>query len=177
MREVLLRPNQRPLLVALTVSLLCLLGGLALCWWARNNTFGFGIGVVVSLWAGLALAAAVGTLSRPILEHRDGHLVVRLGPTHPYRIPIEFVECFFRGQGPTEVRSGEGPEASNIVVRLAEAANDWRKQEVPARFGRWCDGYITINGLWCQPIDADLLREMNARLVQIHRQRKQQAPP
>ena len=39
--------------------------------------------------------------------------------------------------------SGEELETSTIVVRLAEAAAEWRFREVKPALGAWCDGYIT----------------------------------
>jgi hypothetical protein len=43
-----------------------------------------------------------------------------------------------------------------------------------ASFGRWQDGYISLNGAWCEPITADLIQSINHKLVETKRALRQQ---
>ena len=100
---------------------------------------------------------------------------VRVNVCHePTRIPIDVVECFFLGQGPSGISSGTGEEleSSNIVVRLAEAAKDWHHRDAKRTLGHWCEGYITLRGTWCEPISLDLVNRLNHHLAQTKRARK-----
>ena len=124
-----------------------------------------------------ALTVWVGT--RPRLAYSDGALVVYLRLLRPHRIPIDVVEVFFLGQGPIR-HEGTKPDdvasetrAANVVVRIAEAATRWhgRNQQMP--FGRWKDGYVTLGGLWCEPLNSEVIKRANHRLSVIKRSRKQ----
>jgi hypothetical protein len=96
-------------------------------------------------------------------------LLVYLDPTRPTRVPIEIVECFFLGQGPSELPKlkGREPETQNVIVRLAEAASEWKHRDVRRALGHWCEGYITIRGSWCEPISPDLMKRLNRRLAEV----------
>ena len=131
--------------------------------------------------AGLAILGMLVYVARlPRLAYSNDVLLVYLSSLAPVKVPIEVVECFFLGQGPAHVsdRIGHEVEASNIVVRLAEAARKWHQVEVKPALGKWCDGYITIHGTWCEPIDSDFIKQLNSRLVQVKRElgAKQKAP-
>jgi hypothetical protein len=94
---------------------------------------------------------------------RHGHVIV----------PLEAVECFFLGQAEA------GPSASqtksmNVVVRLAERARTWHEHPVDTRLARWCGGYVTLYGLWCEPLGMERLRELNHQLAEAKRARKQE---
>jgi len=105
-------------------------------------------------------------LQRPRLAYRAGQLRVyqRWGP--PLRVPIQAVECFFLGHGPANLpgRQLAKAETANVVVRLAERATEYSKRRVFPLWGRWCDGYITIAGAWCEPLTPALLARLNDRL-------------
>lgn len=126
------------------------------------------------------LASILWALFLPRVAHADGRLLLFLrGPT-PIRIPIDAVECFFLGQGPSGIGgglSGEGAESRNIVVRLAERATEWHHGDLDRRLGQWCDGYITITGTWCEPIDADVVGAMNHDLADLKRKQKSAVGP
>ena len=81
------------------------------------------------------------------------------------------------GQGPAKFGHGKIPEteAQNVVVRLAEAATEWHHREVKPALGHWCDGYVTLRGAWCEPIDADVLERLNKRLVTVKRELRTKA--
>ena len=90
------------------------------------------------------------------------------------RVPIEIVECFFLGQGASELPKLQGrePETQNVVIRLAESASEWKHRDVRPSFGQWCEGYITIRGAWCEPITPELMKRLNQRLVEVQHERK-----
>lgn len=174
--ECLLASNHRA--AKWTCAVLCVLGLLAL-----------GVGIAAYVWWFRLLAILAGAacflictsvfvaMRKPRVAYADGHLCLNLGAAAPFCPPLDVVECFFLGQGPSFV--GKGPvaeaEASNVVVRLAERATDWHKRDVRPSLGNWCDGYITIRGAWCEPIDGQVVEKMNSRLAAVKRERKEAA--
>ena len=126
------------------------------------------------LWMVCGLAFA---LTRPRIAYEQGSLIVYCELHRATRVPIEIVECFFLGQGPSELPklAGREPETANVVVRLAESASEWKHREMRPAFGLWCEGYITIRGAWCEPIGRDLMQRLNRRLSEVQRERKGEA--
>ncbi len=103
----------------------------------------------------------------PRLAYKDGQLLVYVGGLRPTHVPIEFVEVFFIGQGMAGANvAGSRLQAANLVVRLAERAQVWHARDMRSTFGTWKDGYISLSGVWCEPIDAPLLHALNRRLVE-----------
>jgi hypothetical protein len=111
---------------------------------------------------------------QPRIGYEPGHLLVYLDTARPTRIPIDIVEVFFLGQGPSELPplNGREPETQNVIIRLAESATEWKHRDVRPALGHWCEGYITIRGSWCEPITPALMRQLNQRLAEIHRHSK-----
>ena len=176
-REVWLRPNRRILGVGLIFFTLMLGVAVGLIAWSAHLAMtlaGLVLGALSLAMCGLILRS----LMRPRLAYEDGFLLVLLGSWQPHRVPIELVECFFRGQGPSLLPAArlageqDSPESSTIVVRLAESAEDWKNVDVRPSLGFWCDGYITIRGTWCEPINAERMQQLNHRLVETHRQQR-----
>lgn len=122
--------------------------------------------------SGLVTGTLIAMMRMPRLAYRNGDLLVYLRSWQPDRVPIEAVECFFRGQGSSDipVQSAIDPQTSTIVVRLAEAAVDYHHVEVKPAMGQWCGGYIVLRGTWCEPITAELMQKLNRRLVEVHRE-------
>jgi hypothetical protein len=52
---------------------------------------------------------------------------------------------------------------------LAESATQWHQMPVRASLGEWCDGYITVRGMWCEPLTIKLVTDLNRRLAQVKR--------
>jgi len=128
--------------------------------------------------AGIYLIGSLGhSLSLPRVAYEPGELLVFLDSPEPVRVPIEVVEVFFVGQGASNLPpvKGKEPETTNIIVRLAESAPDWKHRDVNPRFAHWCEGYITLRGAWCEPIGEMALRHLNKRLVEVQRERKSKA--
>lgn len=178
--ECWLKPNRRALGIAMILPAIVAVIALAMVLLAPAG----GVWEVIDwvgwiLMAGALIAAgSLGYLMRtPRLGYQDGKLLVYLRGFEAERVPIECVECFFLGQGPSYMpQKDEKPsETSTIVVRLAEAAQEWRHVDVKPTLGHWCDGYITIRGTWCEPINASLMKRLNERLAATHRERREQA--
>lgn len=167
-----MRANRRAVAVAalLPLALLLLGGGLLFAttaWWswlAGTVLVVFGLLVLLSL--GVVWCTALITLE-------EDALLVRLNWATAERVPVEYVECFFLGEGQTELPGSAGRTAKTrtVVVRLAEAARQYHHRPVPSWLGRWSGGYITINGAWCEPITCELLQAFNDRLRQLQADR------
>lgn len=175
MRECWLKPNRRALLLG------CLIPGLAAA---------VGMGMIVistpktswgiaGLIAGGLLVVAAGTIVLglltlmmiPRVAFDHDQVLVYLRGHRPYRLPLDIVECFFQGQGPTGMasRRGQYSKTTNVVVRIAERATQWHERPVKPSLGEWHNGYIIIRGTWSEPITEEKLRELNSKLAQAKR--------
>lgn len=177
MPEVWIQPNRRALSTGLVVPLgLLTTGVLLLNFVPREGWWWFLIGTA---WVSIALAAIVGgvlviLLKIPRVAYDSAALLVYLGSWQPFRVPIEHVECFFLGNGSSDIRVGKAaaPQTSTIVVRIAESASEYQQRDAKAALGQWCGGYIVLRGTWCEPITAELLTALNKRLTKAHSDRK-----
>jgi hypothetical protein len=177
MLEVWLRTNRRALVMGMVLPGLMFVGGVAGLVWLRGTGQHWGWAAlfipmaVLPLWM---LGELVYAMTQPRLAYERGELLVFLEPTRATRVPIEIVECFFLGQGPSELPKlkGREPETQNVIVRLAEAATEWKHRDVKPALGHWCEGYITIRGSWCEPISADVMKRLNRRLAEVQRERQ-----
>jgi len=182
MPECWLKPNRRVMLACGLLTLILALACIVVIgliphrgWWLAISGLAGGI-AVASTFAGYT----VWQLARsPRLAYADGQLLVYLNSIHPEPVPIEHVECFFLGQGDSDIPSGAGENAgkrsqtANIVTRLAESAREFHHRDIRSPFGQWCGGYIVIRGTWCEPINGPLLQRINQRLVQVHREQRE----
>lgn len=177
MPEVWLRTNRRALLLGLILPALIALAGLLLIGLTVTQQWHWSLHLV----AGALLAGALfltGNIlwlaAQPRLAYERDSLLVFLEGREPVRVPLEIVECFFLGQGPSELPKIDGvePETSNVIVRLAERAKDWHHRDTKPAIAHWCEGYITLRGAWCEPISGEALKELNHRLATAHREQK-----
>lgn len=172
-----MRTNRRALLLGLVLPGAWLSVALSSLWLSVSSGQPVAISAVCvllaapPLWMVLGLAYA---LTRPRIAYEPGELLVYVEMHRATRVPIEIVECFFLGQGPSELPklAGREPETSNVVIRLAESAIAWKHREIRPAFGHWCEGYITIRGAWCEQIDRNLMQRLNRRLAEVQRERK-----
>jgi hypothetical protein len=177
MPEVWLRNNRRALFVGMIVPGLWLaIALLAACISLVTGQSWLFVAAAIllslpPLWmlGGLAYASTI-----PRLAYERGELLVYLDLSQPVRLPIEIVEVFFLGQGPSELPklAGREPETQNVIVRLAESATEWKQRDVRPGIGHWCEGYITLRGSWCEPITRDVMQQLNRRLAEVQRERK-----
>ena len=180
MTECWLKPNWRPVATAMALPAVMLAGcAVGAVWAATTPLRGACVaGAVLSL----VLLTGLSSLLRPRLSREGRWLLLRLQRGPALRVPLEHVEVFFFGQGPsmTGPRGGHDdedhqPRTSNVVVRLAEAATELHRRDVEKRLGHWCDGYIVIRGTHCEPLSRDVLMELNKRLASCHRELRGQA--
>jgi hypothetical protein len=89
---------------------------------------------------------------------------LRIG--RPVRVPVDVVECFLLGQGPS-LLPGANPaaETANVIARLSEKSPEWSHVEVNRLLGSWCGGYVTIRGTFCEPLNVDVVNRLNAALA------------
>ena len=178
--EVWLHGNRRVYTIALVPGVIILCGSV----FVLTNTFFEAqlwlrvIAAILCGFAGVTNTSLLLWLRRPLLAYSAGHLLVYLQPPQIIRVPIEFVEVFFAGQSETHMpqprtqTTGPAPESRNIVVRLAERATQFQQHPVKPSLGSWDDGYIVVRGTWSEPINKELFRRLNQRLIQIHRLQK-----
>lgn len=126
-----------------------------------------GIAVIVS-----GLTTGLWTLLqalRPRVALRDGYVVFHLRHWTTTRVPVEVVEAFFIGQGPLRIagQTVGAEKAMNLVARLSQRATDWLERPVSPSFGLWKDGYVTVSGAGCEPIEPELIRRLNRRLKEV----------
>jgi hypothetical protein len=172
MTEIWLRNNSRVLLLAAVPPALPAILGLAL---AFNSA---GLGLQLAGW-GLWLLACAGwgvvvwQLFRPRVSFRatpgPGQLWIYLRWAGVIRVPIEFVEGFLLGQGPTllPLPASENVETSTLVIKVADSAESFAHVEVDRILGSWCNHYVTIRGMWCEPLSVGLVNRLNAQLAAV----------
>lgn len=178
MVEVWLHANRRVLILALVPALgLALVGTALLSAGGSSVVCGvawamLGVGVVLSI-------GLIGQLRRPRIAFQNGEVSFNLRSGKPVAVPVECVEAFFLGQGPANLPhvGGKRAETVNLVARLSQKAPEWAKVAVKPALGAWCEGYVTIRGTWCEPLDGELIRRLNRRLRELRESTAATAPP
>jgi hypothetical protein len=173
MHETWLKTNRRILLLGMILPAVLCAVGLFVLWMQPLESAGWlqGIGWI-SIIAGILLFVILAAQVRlPRLAYAEGLLLLHLRAGPALRLPVQFVECFFLGTGSGQVpgKRGEDLPVRNLVVRLAEKAVEYHRRDVKPALGRWEDGYITIYGAWCEPLDVALVNGLNARLAEVKR--------
>ncbi len=172
MTEIWLRTNTRVFLLALVPPSVPALLGVLLA--AGATTRATQITGLVLIALGMAGWTVVfWQLCRPRIAYRlhqgQGQLWFYLRWIGVIRVPIQFVEGFLLGQGPTllPVRATENIETSTLVVKLADSAEAYARVEVDRALASWCNHYVTVRGMWCEPLSLSLVNRLNARLAEV----------
>lgn len=171
MREVWLSNNTRAVwLGAVPPAFGAVVGGLLLAGlieplaglWLR------GIGGALACLSSIFLGLILWQARQPRLAAEKGHLLVYLRQGQPIGVPLDVVEAFLLGQGPSFLpgKRFANTEAATLIVRLAERAPEWAMIETDRRLGSWCGHYITIHGAWCETLSVDLVNRLNAQLAE-----------
>jgi hypothetical protein len=158
------------LALPVAIGFACVLGG----WWFSRPIIA-AVGAAVGLLAATNLVLRQSWWRTPRVSLASDAVVVYLRRGKPWRIPLEVVECFFLGQAPSTMRDAEGREVEtrNVVIRLAERSVEWhQKPGSEPSLGRWCDGYITVYGSYCEPLDRAVVDRMNHQLAEWKRSLK-----
>ncbi len=181
-REVWLRGNLRP---AAGLAVLATLLGVGLV--AAAIAAGLAVAVIAVCAAAACLLVAAGgyglwMAARPRLARAGDTLEAWLSLSGPQRVPLEVVECIFRGseplplpgQLPGELAGQEGAppkwRVGTLVVRLAERATDWQARETFRPWGTWEDGHLVVDGRWCEPLTPETVRGVAAKLLEAKRE-------
>lgn len=142
---------------------------------SAEQTYGLEWVCMVIATTKVVFATIVGiALTRPRLRYDGKHLLIDVGKTRPVAVPIELVEGFLIGKGPTFL-SGQDDhrtETSTLVVRIAERAEEFRKVETNVRLAAWCGHYCTLRGTWTEPLSVDLVNRLNQRLHDVQQAAK-----
>jgi hypothetical protein len=170
MSEVWVRSNRRPLVWGMAPPGLVAVVGLALVVLAGDSLWMKVVGGILLAVGGILLAGLALMAFRPRLAFSDDRLLVYMRLGAPLSVPIQVVEGFLLGRAAAFLpsQSSNTAETAALVVRLADAAPEWSHIETHPALGRWCDGYITIRGTWCEPLSLDLVNRLNARLGEVH---------
>jgi hypothetical protein len=165
MATVWLKTNTRALALGMVLPALAMAAGLWLTIGAEHAALRFAGALLTAVGAGLLVMLAM-QFRRPRLACEAGYLLVYLRPWTPIRVPLEIVEGFLLGQAPSMLsgRQHEQTETASVVIRLSERAQEWSHVDVKPALGKWCDGYITIRGTWCEPLSVDVVNRLNAQL-------------
>jgi hypothetical protein len=109
-------------------------------------------------------------LRRPRIAFSNGQVLFYLRSGSPIAVPASVVEAFFLGQGPALLLGGSQNkhQSVNLVARLSQREAQWARREVKPALGRWCDGYVTVRGTWCEPLNGDVVRRLNRRLKEVN---------
>lgn len=177
--EVWLQPNRRaiwfgsilPLVIAIAGMLLIGLG-------IQSNSFALVAGVALVVVAVAALAALIHLAARPPISYCDGHVLFNLRGGAPIPVPVNIVEAFFMGQAPANLAGdSHGREkTTTLVARLAQRHTEWAQRDVKPTFGNWREGYVTVRGTWCEPLNAEVVRRINRRLKEVKALTDQSTP-
>ena len=167
MREIWLRSNRRAILFGCVPPLaLAAIGG-----WLF-----FGLAASVWHWLGfiliitslLLVGILLSQLRHPRIAFCDGMVLFHVRVGQPIAVPVEIVESFFFGQGPAHLPAvTKQPQTVNLIARLSQRHKEWASQKVRPSLGSWCDGYVTIRGTWCEPLNSELIRRINRRLKEV----------
>ena len=168
MTEIWLRPNRRVLLVALVPLVLL---GSAGVWLAIADSLVLRIigwlGVLITL---VLVIGLVHQILIPRIAYRSGKVLFHVGAGGPIAVPVQAVEAFFLGQGPTDLLAtgDKSPAAMNLVARLSRRRPEWDEAPVKDTLACWSDGYVTLRGAWCEPLTGELVRRLNRRLRELN---------
>jgi hypothetical protein len=143
--------------------------GVWMCLTARSSTLQLGAGFLIASASAVAIGLLVRAVIRPRVAYCAGHVEFYLRSAAPIAVPLEHVEAFFLGQGsaPLPAKVKVQMETVTLVARLSRRAEEWSHVEVHPALARWCDGYITIRGMWCEPLTAKLVETLNRRLHEV----------
>jgi hypothetical protein len=173
--DIWLRANWR-LPAVLAIPFLSAIAGSLFFLFSGTSAAGWSVSLLVAGISAGCVARLFAAARRPRLAYASGCLDVYLTGSRPIRVPIELVECFFLGQGPSLLpplpfgNATSEIQTATLIVRLAESAVEWQHRDVRTRLGMWCEGYITIRGTACEPLDGRLVARLNRRLVEVKRE-------
>ncbi len=177
MTEIWLRSNRRALAIGLVLPGLLIIAGTLLAA-AGERSYGRVAGAILAAVGLLGCAGLFWQMRLPRLAVDDARLLVYARSGRPYRVPLDVVEGFLLGQGPSQLpgRQYARTETRTFVIRLAENAVDWAQRDMHPALGKWCGSYITIRGTWCERLSVELVQRLNQRLAEVHARGTEKRP-
>ncbi len=169
MRETWLNPNRRAILFGCVLPLaIVAIGAWLAATTAESSPLWRWLGIILLLMGAGTIATLVRQLRRPRVAYQNGHVLFYLRSGPPIAVPVAIVEAFFAGQSPAQLPGlVKQPPAVNLIARLSQRHTEWAEQTVKPALGKWCDGYVTIRGAWCEPLGSELIRRINRRLKEV----------
>ncbi len=176
MPEIWLRPNRRVLLLAaIPVLILGVLGWLQMR--SDASPLPTWLGTATLIGAGVLLIGLIRQIIQPRIAYREGSVLFYLKSGGPIAVPLDVVEAFFQGESlahlPGEAR--HHAKSVNLIARLSQRETDWHQRDVKKALGQWTEGYVTVRGPWCEPIDTEVIRRLNRRLTEVKREAQAQS--
>ena len=170
MCETWVKPNRRAILFGCVPPLIAGTAGVWLVFGLEGPTSSAWrwIGYLLVAAALLVISTLLKQLTHPRIGFRDGNVLFYLRGAAPIAVPVAIVESFFSGQGPAHIPAmANQPNTVNLVARLSQRHKEWAQQYVRPSLGKWCEGYVTIRGTWCEPLSSDMIRTLNRRLKEV----------
>jgi hypothetical protein len=170
MRETWLRPNRRAILFGCVPPLVAAAMGVWLTFALGESASHFWrwLGLLLIVASLAMIGVILSQLRHPRIAFRDGMVLFYVRVGQPIAVPVRIVESFFFGQGPAHLPAvTKQPQTVNLIARLSQRHTEWASQKVRPSLGSWCDGYITIRGTWCEPLNSELIRRINRRLKEV----------
>jgi hypothetical protein len=169
MREVWLKTNHRAILFGCTPPVILAIMGLWMTWAASDHSAWRWTGFAAILIGALTALFLLLQLRRPRVAFDAGNVLFYMRGGPPIAVPLEVVEAFFAGQGPAHLPGvANQPRTVNLIARLSRRNPEWAEQSVKLALGTWTDGYVTIRGSWCEPLDSETIRRLNRRLKEVN---------
>jgi hypothetical protein len=130
------------------------------------------------LMGAMLMAIVVRQLLRPRVAYATGNVLFYLRAGAPIAVPVKMVEAFFLGQGPAYLpgTDEDSQETVNLVARISQKAEEWQRLDVKPALGKWCEGYVSIRGTWCEPLTNEVIRRLNRRLSEVSREAAERSP-
>ena len=170
MHETWLRPNRRALLFGCLPPLIvaCIGAWLVFGSPASAGRFSRGLGLFLIVASVPIVGLLLNQLRQPRIGFGDGMVLFYMRLGRPIAVPVGIVESFFFGQGPAHLPAmSTQPNTVNLIARLSQRHTEWACQKVRPSLGKWDEGYVTIRGTWCEPLNGDLIRKLNRRLKEV----------
>jgi hypothetical protein len=170
MRETWLQANRRAILFGCVPPLIVAAVGawLVLRTIDPTDPFWRWIGVAALVVGCGIVGLLLVQLRRPRIAFESGQVLFYLRSGPPIAVPVEIVEAFFAGQGPAHLPGvSQQPQTVNLVARLSQRHTEWAQQTVKPALGNWAEGYVTIRGSWCEPLNGEIIRTLNRRLKEV----------
>jgi hypothetical protein len=168
-RETWIAPNHRIIGLALMLPATLFLAGTVTYITSGTRSWQSTAGILMMAVSAALIALLVRAQLRPRVAYRTGRVEFYLRGGQPLAVPIEHVEAFFLGQDSTSLsdKLKVPMETMTLVARLSRRAEEWSHVAVKPALGRWCDGYVTIRGMWCEPLTPQLIEWLNRRLYEV----------